>query len=97
VADGLRAELNSLENSRILPAEDVGTLRQTYQLWQRMRLALAVLAFDADVVPENPDKLDALAEVLKNETGNDLLRAIQQGQADVRRIFDKGVRRLQEW
>lgn len=97
VADGLRAEFNSLENSRILPAEDVGTLRQTYQLWQRMRLALAVLAFDADVVPENPDKLDALAEVLKYETGNDLLRAIQQGQADVRRIFDKGVRRLQEW
>lgn len=97
VANGMQAELASLENSRILVPEDVNELRLTYRLWQRLRMALACLAFDADVVPENPDKLDALAEVLKYETGNDLLRSIQQGQADVRRIFDKGVRRLQEW
>ncbi|HAY13335.1 MAG TPA: hypothetical protein DCY02_02565 [Armatimonadetes bacterium] len=97
VANGMQAELASLENSRILVPEDVNELRLTYRLWQRLRMALACLAFDADVVPENPDKLDALAEVLKYEGGNAMLKEIQHGQTRVREIFDKGVRRLQEW
>lgn len=97
VANGIYAELASLAHSRILAAEEFEELRQTYHLWQRLRVALACLAFDADVVPENPDKLDALAEALKYESGNDLLRVIQHGQARVREFFDKAVRRLQEW
>jgi hypothetical protein len=59
-----------------------------------VRLRLALLGLEKDIVPENPDKLNRLAESMGMEDGNAFLAKHEQIIDAVRAIYLEGLERL---
>jgi len=66
--------------------------------WRRylleLRLRLALLGFEKDVIPENPDKLNRLAESMNLEDGNHFLSRHNQIIDAIRAIYLGIIERL---
>ncbi|MBS1706369.1 MAG: nucleotidyltransferase domain-containing protein [Armatimonadetes bacterium] len=69
-------------------------LRQGVRHHSAMRWSLAAMGFEPDLLPENPDKLDALAGALGFESGNSLLRTDINVRESIRSMYQDGLRRL---
>jgi glutamate-ammonia-ligase adenylyltransferase len=89
------ARLNLLAEARELNVLEVGPLREGLKHHQRVRQSLALLGLDSDLVPENPDKLGQLAEVLGFPDGNSLLEEDRRVRDTVRALYEDSVARLQ--
>lgn len=59
-----------------------------------VRLRLGLLSLEQDVIPENPDKLDRLADSMGVESGNAFLARHEQVIESVRSIYQEGLERL---
>lgn len=81
-----RSQLNAIEAEELLVAS-------THLLDIRHHLRL--LGFEADIIPENPEKQDHLAASLGMANGYELMRKHEEIRSTVRIIFEDTVARLQ--
>lgn len=86
--------LHRLAEARLLNSFEVGLLTDARIHLQRVRAKLKLMRFEADVLPENPDKLSRLAVALGFDNGNDFLASHTRHTEAVRQMFLEGLERL---
>lgn len=94
--DAIDAEsrLRCLADSKQLNLAEVAELRHARRLHLATREMVLLLGYEPDIVPENPDKLERLAQALGYGTGNAFL-AEHNGACDsVRTLYEETIRRL---
>jgi hypothetical protein len=86
--------LRALARAKLIHALEHETLQNARQELLNTRESLYLLGFTPDVVPENPDKLDRLAQASGLADGNAFLERHERTIDDVRAIYKEGVERL---
>jgi glutamate-ammonia-ligase adenylyltransferase len=86
--------LRALARANLIHALELETLLEARRRLLETRERLNLLGFTADVVPENPDKLDRLARAYGLEEGNSFLEGHERTIDAVRAIYREGVDRL---
>jgi len=90
----LRERLGKLAEARIMTLLETEELAFAHTHLQSVRTSIALLGFEADLVPENPDKLDRLAQARQAENGNEFLKEHLAVTERVRAIYDEAMERL---
>lgn len=86
--------IRTLGRAALLNAVEVEQLLNARLHLQEVRLRLGLLGLEKDILPENPDKLDRLAESMGIEGGNTFLAQHEQTIDTVRAIYQEGLERL---
>jgi glutamate-ammonia-ligase adenylyltransferase len=87
--------LKAMADQKKLTALEHDTLLEAYRFLRQVRVRMALLGFENDVLPENPDKLRVLAEGLGLQDGNAFLKVHHDHRQAVRGIYEEGLERLQ--
>lgn len=88
--DGIRR----LGRAQLINALEMEALLEALEHLLAVRLRLGLLGYTKDVVPENPDKLDHLAQVCGYENGYAFLMRHEHVIDSVRSIYTEGLERL---
>ena len=88
--------IRSLGRARILHAIETEFLLEAHSYLMSIRTWLDLLGFTSNVIPENPDRLDALAHQLQFESGNSFLRHHEDTIERVRSAYNEGIERLRK-
>lgn len=88
------ARLRGLQRALRVHALEADTLRRAHDHLVELRLWLALLGQQDDVVPENPFKLDRLAEAMHVVDGNAVLSRHEELRQKVHALFEEGLQRL---
>jgi glutamate-ammonia-ligase adenylyltransferase len=91
---GLDQRLTALLRSGLMNAFEIHSLREAHQFLGTTRITLDLLGFQHDVVPENPDRLAAIAAVAALKTGNEFLAAYEHHTATVRSLYEETLERM---
>lgn len=86
--------IKSLGAARLMTFLEVEALLEAHRHLLGVRTWLWLLGFSKDILPENPDRLDHLAECVKMGSGNEFL-AVHDAIIDrTRSIYNEGIERL---
>ncbi|MEQ1823836.1 MAG: hypothetical protein ABL949_15115 [Fimbriimonadaceae bacterium] len=86
--------LRSLMRAQLLLPNEVDALHEAWEFLSRVRNFIYLLEIDDRNVPENPDKLAALAQSLNYAEGNEFLRNYELHTENVRAIYQDSIDRL---
>jgi glutamate-ammonia-ligase adenylyltransferase len=86
--------IKTLGRARLINAVETEQLLTALKHLIDVRARLALLGYKDDLVPENPDKLDRLAQVCGDKDGNAFLQRHEHMIATVRAIYLEGMERL---
>jgi glutamate-ammonia-ligase adenylyltransferase len=86
--------LNALAAIGQLTAVEVGELADAWKFLRCARLRLALLGYNDEVLPENPDRLDRFGSVSGIGSANDVLSLFEHHKRRVRWHFEAVVERL---
>ncbi len=86
--------IRNLGRATLLNAVEVEQILHSHAHLAEVRLRLGLLGLEKDILPENPDKLDRLAQTMDFPSGNDLLAKHEQVIETVRAIYIQGLERL---
>ena len=86
--------LNALAAIGQLTAVEVGELADAWKFLRGARLRLALLGYNDEVLPENPDRLDRFGSVAGIGSANDVLSLFEHHKRRVRGHFEAVVERL---
>ncbi len=86
--------IRALGRAGLINMIEVEQLLHAHAHLLEVRLRLSMLGLEQDVIPENPDKLDRLAESMVIESGNAFLARHEQAIDSVRSIYQEGLERL---
>jgi len=78
----------------LINAVELEALLDSLSHLQELRVRLGLMGARDDVVPENPAKLDRLAQAYGYEDGNAFLSRHESVIGTVRRIYEEGLERL---
>lgn len=92
----LAGRLRSLLRNGILNAAECDVLRGARAHLGRVRSHLSLMGIEDHRVPENPDRLDALAHAMGDRTGNDFLLRHTDVVRSVRALWDETIVRLRD-
>ncbi|MBC8064208.1 MAG: hypothetical protein H7Y17_05215 [Chlorobia bacterium] len=90
----MSVRIQNLGNAGLLNAVEVQQLQHAHRHLIEVRLRLGLLSLEKDVIPENPDKLDRLADSMDLSSGNDFLALHERVIETVRAIYIQGLERL---
>lgn len=90
----LKDRLHRMVEWQALSKDEASVLEAAHAHHRAVRNALFLLGYDADLVPENPDKLDRLAATLRMENGYAFDREDRALRSAVRSIYEDGIRKL---
>jgi glutamate-ammonia-ligase adenylyltransferase len=86
--------LHALADCGALQRQEADALESAVILYSRLRDILYLLEFDSDsVIPENPEKLERVANTYGASSGNDLLRSVEESRAVVSAVTNELVLR----
>lgn len=88
--------LDALRTEKLITQSEADLLMEASTLFIQARHRIALLGWDADIIPENPKRLRKLAEVLHQASGEALLSKIESVRNQVREIFDRGIQQVRE-
>ncbi|HRF60638.1 MAG TPA: hypothetical protein PLH94_12100 [Fimbriimonadaceae bacterium] len=94
VGPSFAERLREAGSRRYLNAAEALEVEEAREFLLGLRMNLAVLGYEEDLVPENPNKLDRLAHASGFEDGNTLLARYQAVTAVVRSLFEAVVDQL---
>jgi glutamate-ammonia-ligase adenylyltransferase len=85
------SRIRSLAKAGVLDPESALILHEAWTHLVSSRVCIQLLGFELDVLPENPDRLDKLADAMGREEhgGTQLLEDHQRLTSRVRRLFDE--------
>jgi glutamate-ammonia-ligase adenylyltransferase len=86
--------VHALARARLVNSAELEQLLHSHAWLVHERAWVALQGFTEDVMPENPDKLDRLAEVAGLADGNAFLARHQHVQLVVRSLFEDALKRL---
>ncbi len=86
--------VSSLARVGAINAFERDALTDGWQFYARVRLQLAMLGLSDEVMPENPDKLERLANALGVKDGNEVLEAYERQRRVVRGLYESTMERL---
>ncbi len=86
--------MTNIGRSGLLNAVEVEQLLSARAFYSHLRIWLSLLGIRDDLIPENPDKLQRLAEAMGIATGNELLAQYQQMTTTIRSLFEDTLERL---
>lgn len=86
--------IQRVARARLLNALEAEILRDARTFLLELRAWLVLQGHTGDLMPENPDRLDRLAQVLGIEHGNALLARYLDVTETVRRLYLEGLERL---
>ncbi len=86
--------IRNLGRSGMLNAVEVEQMTQAHAHLSEVRLRLGLLGLEKDILPENPDKLDRLAQTMSYSTGNEFLARHEQAIEAVRETYLQSLKRL---
>lgn len=89
-----RERIRNLGQSGLFNAVEVGQLQEARDLCLSLRTWLTLQGIRDDLLPENPDRLQRLAEAAGFETGNGLLQRFQKTAHVIRGLFEDTLERL---
>lgn len=86
--------LTALKEAGVIAGDDVLVLERAKEMFARLRSQIALLGYPRDVMPENPDRLQRLADLIGCPDGNEVLRAFGETTTAVRSILEGVLARL---
>lgn len=86
--------LRAMMKAKLIHALELETLLEARTELLRTRERIYLLGFTPDIVPENPDKLDRLAQACGFSEGNAFLEGHERTIDNVRAIYKEGIDRL---
>lgn len=86
--------IRNLGRAGLLNAVEVEQILHSHAHLAEVRLRLGLLGLEKDILPENPDKLDRLAQTMNFSAGNDLLAKHEHVIETVRAVYLQGLERL---
>lgn len=86
--------IRNLGRSGLLNAVEVEQMLHSHAHLAEVRLRIGLLGLEKDILPENPDKLDRLAQTMSYPTGNELLAKHEHIIETVRATYLQGLERL---
>jgi len=92
----IAGRLRSLVRNGILNAAEADLLREARTHLGRVRAHLVLLGIDDHRVPENPDRLQSLAEAMGDNSANDFLANHTRVTRSVRALWEETVVRLRD-
>jgi len=87
----LTDRLDALVSAGALSGAEGDVLAETHRYLNDIRSWIALLGYPADVLPENPDRLDKLASLTGSTDGNEVIRRYTDLTTEVRSVFDRVV------
>ena len=84
----------NIGRSGLLNAVEVEQLLSARTFYSHLRTWLSLIGIRDDLIPENPDKLQRLAEAMGIASGNELLAQYQQMTTTIRSLFEDTLERL---
>jgi glutamine synthetase adenylyltransferase len=93
-ASGMEQRIQNLARAQLINALEMEDLIAGRKHLLETRNRIALLGFDGDVVPENPDKLDLLASACGYADGNKFLARHEKVIGKVRAIYSDTLERL---
>jgi glutamate-ammonia-ligase adenylyltransferase len=93
-ASDLPERIRKLGRAHLINAIEVDQLIMARRYLMDLRMRLYMLGQSDDLVPENPDRLDRLAQSLGYDEGNAFLAHHEQIIDGVRRLYREGMERL---
>jgi len=90
----MSARIRNLGRAGLFNAVEVEQIEIAHRHLTEVRLRLGLLGLEKDILPENPDKLDRLAQAMDIETGNEFLANHERVIETVRAIYLQGLERL---
>jgi glutamate-ammonia-ligase adenylyltransferase len=88
--------LRELARIGVLNAVETDQLGEAWRFMSRLRLHLALLGYNDEVLPENPDKLARLGLVSRVGRENEVIEAFEGHTRIVRGLFSSTMERLRE-
>lgn len=88
------SRLHYLAQEGLLNALEADTIGEASRHLLSMRHRLILLGAEPDILPENPERLEQLAESMKFADAYDLMRRHEELRSAVRMIFDESMMRL---
>lgn len=82
--------IRSLNTAELLNAVETDTLVRAHRWLLNLRVGIWLQGIDNDVLPENPGRLNRIAEFMSEPDGNSLLAAHADVSQSVRRLYEMG-------
>jgi hypothetical protein len=82
--------IRSLNTAELLNAVETDTLVRAHRWLLNLRVGIWLQGIDNDVLPENPGRLNRIAEFMLEPDGNSLLAAHADVSQSVRRLYEMG-------
>lgn len=95
VGVGLVSRIEALVSANLLSIFEGESLREGFAFLQNLRARMFLLGIGDDVFPENPDKLNQVAETLNMKDANVLLAEYKRITLANRRMFEDNLKRMQ--
>ncbi len=92
--DSFQTRIRNLRNAELLNALESDFLLSAHSHLLDVRMRLQLLGYEEDLVPENPDKLDRLANSCGDAGGNHFLSRHEPVIDGVRRLYHEALERL---
>ncbi|MCH7903671.1 MAG: hypothetical protein IH944_03785 [Armatimonadetes bacterium] len=90
----VESRLRALASLGVFNAVELDAMLDAWRFFTRLRMRLALLGFNDEILPENPDKLRKLASVTDLPDGNEVLAQDARCRQAVRSVFEDSVTRL---
>ena len=90
----VESRLRELASLGVFNAVELDSLLNAWRFFTCLRMHLALLGFNDEILPENPDKLSRVASVMGLPNANDVLAQDARCRKAVRSVFEDSVTRL---
>jgi len=88
------SRIRTLQHHAMINAVEASELVAAHTHFSNVRHCLRLLGFEADIMPENPEKQDLLAASLGMGNGYEMMRRHEELRSAVRLMFDDAMTRL---